>query len=140
MAQARRKIAHERSRFEEAVAFLSHVEVHPRVGRDFWVIGETAGIVNERTKTQRVLVNYELDCDLGRTLGATFVAVLSRYPDEAADLISYTLKSMLKHGRFSGVEIAFIDALARSVKVSGRPIAVVAAEQRVAAMHEALNS
>jgi hypothetical protein len=62
-----------------------------------------------------VLANYTLDCDLGASLGDNFVKVLRRYPDQAYELTEFTLKALAKVGRYSGVEVAFLDRIAALV-------------------------
>jgi hypothetical protein len=117
------------SRFEEALGYLSHIghDAGRAGARDFWSIGDT---ISDGHGGQRVLANYCLDCELGLALGANFVSVLQRYPDQARSLLSSTLMAMIRHGRLSGVEVGFIEILTRTLKSVTAPIAVVAAEQR----------
>lgn len=70
--------------------------------RDFWHVPATG--------------DYALDCALGDGLARSALAHLARYPSH--NLLGDIVRDMLKHGRWSGVELGFWVVISRSLLVS----------------------
>lgn len=56
----------------------------------------------------------------------TKLAALRRYPEIAGSLIEYTLKDMVRAGKLTGIEIAFLGGLTRAMALKPALSAVAA--------------
>ena len=122
----------EHQRFEDAVASLPQVrdgmpEDQWRQPRHWWFVNATFGSpgsdIDERARV------YHLECTLGRGLGDNFVQVIRRYPELTHMLLNSTLKDMVAVGKLTGVEIAFLEAVAEALVLRRSDLSIVKAGQ-----------
>ena len=100
------------SRFQDALDLLPHVHHRGKQGLDYWHISEPQGAIGD---VPLALADYGMDCLLGTALWQNFRNVIRRYPEEAETIVEMTLKHMVKNGRLTGVEIAFLGHMAREM-------------------------
>jgi len=67
------------------------------VGRDFWNVPSTTG-------------DFSVDCELGSALALRALEYISR--DTGSSILGWIIQGMIQRGRFSGIEIGFMHAIA----------------------------